>query len=146
MNQQTLIEITAQEMKEMDNVRRLVKKMYTTERNELSRREASMKMLIENLTRKTVSGTFLLFLVAAVLTYFYALEFKSRKKIENRLSNTIDELEELNKSIKERNWYLAGLTILNDSLQNTNTLEALGQSALKAVTDYLALPAGDIFG
>ncbi len=145
VNQQTLIEITARETKEMDNVRMLVKKMYTTERYELSRREASMKMLIENLTRKTVLGTFLLFLVAAVLTYFYALEFKSRKKIENRLSNTIDELEELNKSIKERNWYLAGLTILNDSLQNTNTLEALGQSALKAVTDYLELPAGGIY-
>jgi len=144
-NRQSLIEITAREKKEMDNVRMLVKKIYTTERYELSKREASIKTLIENLTQKTVLGTFLLFLVAAVLTYFYALEFKSRKKIENRLSNNVNELGELNQSIKERNWYLAGLTDLNDSLQNTNTLEVLGQSALKAITDYLELPAGGMY-
>ncbi|AXE17833.1 histidine kinase [Runella rosea] len=145
LNRQSLIEITALEKKEMDNVRMLVKKIYTAERYELSKREASIKTLIENLTRKTVLGTFLLFLVAAVLTYFYALEFKSRKKIENQLSKNVEELEELNHSIKERSWYLAGLTVLNDALQNINTLEALGQSALKSITDYLELPAGGMY-
>ncbi|WP_041340907.1 response regulator [Runella slithyformis] len=140
-----VIDLTDQERNEMEKVRALVKKIYTAEQYELTQRELAIKTEIEKVTHQTVWGTALLFFVAAVLTYFYFLEFRSRRKIENRLNKNVTELERLNQSVNERNWYLAGLTLINDSLQNTTGLEGMGQSGLKAITDYLELPAGALY-
>lgn len=145
MSRQEMIELTERERKEMDRVRALVEQIYTIEKDELTRREQLIEAEIEKVTRQTVWGTALLFLVAAVLTYFYFLEFKSRRKIERQLSKNVNALEDLNQSVNERNWYLAGLTVINDSLQNITESEVLGQSALKAITDYLELPAGGFY-
>lgn len=140
-----MIDLTDRERKEMDRVRALVKKIFTTEQYELAQRELALKTEVERVTRQTVWGTALLFLVAAVLTYFYFLEFKSRRKIEKRLSKNVTELERLNQSVNERNWYLAGLTFINNALQNMTEPEKLGESSLKAIADYLELPAGGFY-
>ncbi|WP_428657792.1 response regulator [Runella sp.] len=145
LSREAMIELTAKEMKEMDRVRFLVKKIYSTEQYELIQRENAIQADVENVTRETVLGTLLLFLLAAVLTYFYFLEFKSRRKIENQLSKNVTELEGLNHSINDRNWYLAGLTVINDSLQNIDELEALGSAGLKSIMDYLELPASGFY-
>ncbi len=144
-DRRSLAEITNLEKEKMDEVRMLVKKMHDTEHEELVKRENDLVAYVEKITQRTVIGTSLLFIIAGILTYFYFLEFKSRRKTETLLHKNVIELEELNRSSREKNWYLTGLTNINDALQNVQEIESLGQSVLKAIVGYLELPAAGFY-
>jgi signal transduction histidine kinase/DNA-binding response OmpR family regulator/CHASE3 domain sensor protein len=145
LDRQNAIIFTELEKKNMDEIRRLIKKVYEVEQEELEARQRGMDGVIEAMTRRTVIGTALLFIIAAILTYFYFLEFKNRKKIESQLNESVIALEQLNRSSSERNWYLTGLTVMYNSLQDAGELEELGTSILKAMSEYLDAPAAGFY-
>ena len=137
--------LTNQEKQFMDPIRQQLSLMQATEERHLVIREEALNDQVRKVTYRTVTGTALLFLVAAVLTYFYFLEFKSRRKVEDQLHQTVIELENLNHTSNDRNWLLSGQSAINDSLQRLHELNSVTEAVLKALTQYLNLPAAGFY-
>ena len=144
-DRKVVTEFVENEKKQMDDVRRLLKQMYDNEQRLIVTRNQYVVTHINDLTKNSIWATVLLFILAFVLTYFYYLEFRNKGATEQKLQDNLRELEELNQISKDRNWYLKGLTVVNDAIQNVNEIEELAQKVLKALTSYLELPAGAFY-
>ncbi len=141
----TELEITIQEKKQMDEVRLGLTQLIRVEQEELENKERETTEWVDSMTFNSVFGTALLFLVAAVLTYFYFREFKKQKDTEDKLQHTVEELESFNQQTRERNWYLTGVATLNDALQNLNEIESVSKEALNVLAQYLKVPVAAFY-
>ncbi|OIN60870.1 response regulator [Arsenicibacter rosenii] len=139
------VQLTLQEKKQMDEVRLGLSQLLRVEQQALDDNEKQTAEWVDSMTFNSVLGTALLFLVAAVITYFYFLEFKKQKEIEDKLQHSVDELETFNQETRERNWYLTGVATLNDALQNLNELESVSKEALNVLVQYLKVPVAAFY-
>lgn len=139
------LQLTVQEKKQMDEVRLGLSQLIRVEQQELDDHEKETASWVDSMTFNSVLGTALLFLVAAIITYFYFLEFKKQKDVEDKLQHSFAELETFNEQTRERNWYLTGVATLNDALQNLNEVGSVSKEALNVLVQYLKVPVAAFY-
>lgn len=140
-----IIAVTMHEKMLMDTVRTVISSIVTEEQGLLKEKEKKNQASISTTNLVLIGGTTLILIIVIVLVYIIAAEFRRRKLAEIELQKSFEEQEQLNQVNVERNWLLTGMTDLNHGTQGITDLGVLSESILKALVQYLDLPAGAMF-
>ncbi len=138
-------EIVAQEKSHMGLVRLNLQEMMDVELNLLSSREDANRKSIDFAIYELVIGILLIILIVGVLIYQILKELNSRKKAELALQNNNTKLEAVYSASAEKNWLLAGLAEVNESLQGLLDTKELCKIVLNKVVNYLQVSAGGFY-
>ncbi|MFD2569452.1 response regulator [Spirosoma soli] len=144
-DQKAFVDLITRQKEFIKLIRDELDQVVNTERILLNQREEQNKRSIEQATYGVVLGTFLTLLIVLTLIYFTIREFNNHRKAEAILQENYEELEHLNQISTEKNWLLTGMSVINDSLQDTSNVRSLTQSILKTVTKYLDVPASAFY-
>jgi signal transduction histidine kinase/CheY-like chemotaxis protein/CHASE3 domain sensor protein len=140
-----ITDIVEKEKLKMDRIRLRLDEMMTSEETLLKEREEANSQSVQNAILGLTVGILLILLIVGVLIYFILKEFRSRKKAEAELQKNNEELVAVYNASAEKNWMLAGLADVNNSLQGLSDTEKLSMKVLSRVVKYLQLNAGAIY-
>ena len=72
-------------------------------------------------------------------------EFRKRRRAERELKANLATLQDYNQESNERNWQLTGLSTISHSLQGHDHPDELADSLVRALVEYLNIPAGALY-
>lgn len=141
----SLIEITATEKIQMDSIRVIIDNMLHAENKLLEDREKENATAITESAYTSIGSSIIVQVIIVVLLVFIFREFKQRKLAEEQLSTSIKDITTANELAEKRNWQLTGLSRVNDSLQGHTNTNAIINSMLVSIINFLELPAGALY-
>ncbi|MCY7421186.1 MAG: response regulator [Chitinophagaceae bacterium] len=133
------------EKEKMDVVRSRLNAMMNVEQTLLSQREAANLRSVNVAITGLVLGILLILVIVGFLIYLILHEFKIRTQAEFDLKDNNKKLELINKASEEKNWLLAGLARVNNSLQGVQSTNEICNKALHTIVEYLNLDAAAIY-
>ncbi|RYD55445.1 MAG: response regulator [Sphingobacteriales bacterium] len=122
-----------------------ITRIFGAEERLLAQREQVNDKLIKNSILTLMIGIPLILLIVIILIVVILSEFKNRKKAQGDLRENLNQLRVLNKEANARNWQLAGVSKINNSLQGADDLESLAKAAVEVITEYIEVPAGALY-
>ena len=139
------IRITEDEKIRMDKIRNIIDGIREVEGVQLKTQSLEYNAVIKN-SRLTIGiGTLLILIIVLALIYTIIQEFRNKVQAQFDLKKNLNNLKELNQAANEKNWLLAGVSKVVDSLQDTSSTIILTQACLKSIIEYLNLPAGAFY-
>ncbi len=90
-------------------------------------------------------GIGILLIVVLLLINSILQVLKSRYKAGLRLQASHDEIEKTSKIARDKNWTLEGMSYINNRIQGVDSTQMLANNIIKALVDYIELPAGAIY-
>ncbi|NCI46592.1 response regulator [Sediminibacterium soli] len=92
-----------------------------------------------------VIGIIVLLLVVLVLVNAVVSTLKSRIRAGNKLKQSLDDMEALNKLAEDKNWVLSGVAEITNGIQSIDGKSDLSKDIIDSVVAYMELPAGAIY-
>ncbi|MDB5193000.1 MAG: multi-sensor hybrid histidine kinase [Segetibacter sp.] len=140
-----IAEIMVLEKQKMDSIRSIVDKMTALQNALLNNKIKQNRRSVTNSIVGLAVGIALILLIVIVLIYLILVEFRNRRKAENELQKSNKSQTSLNQETANKNWVLAGLAKVNDSLHNAYNSGELTQSLLNTIVRYLNVQAGAVY-
>lgn len=133
-------QITNKEKEQTEKVLADITAISTAAQHLLTKRQLEKADVMQQASVTITVGTILILLVVIALIRLVIIEHKNRTKAELELNDKYAELNQVNDVTSASNWLLDGIRQINNSLMGNDTLDALVQSSLDAMTAYLQLP------
>ncbi len=126
-------------------VRKQINAITEIEQNTLVKAETANAKTVEFATINLVISICLILAIVLVLIMFILKEFNTRTKTEQALQINNQHLTKANYDTSEKNWLLAGVAQVNNSLHGDTDPTTLSQGILNTLIEYLEIEAGAFY-
>jgi signal transduction histidine kinase/DNA-binding response OmpR family regulator/CHASE3 domain sensor protein len=129
----------------LGNIYRLFDNIKVALNNELEDNQKSLENAFSQSRQIIIGGVVLLITIVLMLVNAVIATLKSRYRAAHRLKETVSKMEELNVVAQEKNRLLEGVSYVNDHIQHSENLSELSHNVIRAVVNYLEVPAGVLY-
>lgn len=137
--------ITDMEKQMMDSARVLTQSLHEAEKSQLMKQQEVTRELFQEAAIIIITGTILTELLILLLFLAILRALHLRRNTQSELQAKMQEVENTNETVRQKNWLLTGISQIKDKLQGATDTNQMAMQVLQAILSYTGAPGGAIY-